>query len=177
MDYRDLSGEGVFDKIASVGMFEHVGLKNLPGYFETISRLLKDEGIVMNHGISSVDVENRWVGLGAGEFIDRYVFPHGEVPHLSRVVKELAARDLEVIDVESLRPHYAQTLWHWASRLEQNRPEAEALAGRRRYRIWQLYLAGCAYGFEHGWITIHQVLAAKPPRSGRSVAPWSREYM
>ncbi|MBI2312271.1 MAG: class I SAM-dependent methyltransferase [Betaproteobacteria bacterium] len=177
MDYRDVPGEGTFDKIASIGMFEHVGLTNLPTYFGAIFRLLKDGGLVMNHGITSVDVENRWVGLGAGEFIDRYVFPHGELPHLHLVVKEMASQNLEVTDVESLRPHYAQTLWHWATRLEQNRVQAQALAGRRRYRIWQLYLAGCAYGFEHGWMSIHQVLAAKTPRSGRSVMPWSREYL
>ncbi|MBM3343893.1 MAG: SAM-dependent methyltransferase, partial [Betaproteobacteria bacterium] len=109
LDYRDVPGEGVFDKISSVGMFEHVGLKNLPAYFQKIHALLKDGGLVMNHGITTSDVESRWVGLGAGEFIDRYVFPDGELPHVSLVMREMAAAGLEVTDAESLRRHYART--------------------------------------------------------------------
>src|SRR5207253_6768879 len=94
-DYRDIPGEAVYDKIASVGMFEHVGLKNLPLYFGAIRRLLKDGGIVMNHGITSIDPESRAVGLGGGEFIGKYVFPHGELPHVSLVLREMAAAGLE----------------------------------------------------------------------------------
>ncbi len=81
LDYRDMPGEGVFDKIASVGMFEHVGLRNLPTYFGVVRRLLRDKGLFLNHGITSTDTDNRAVGMGAGEFIARYVFPRGELPH------------------------------------------------------------------------------------------------
>lgn len=176
-DYRDLPGENVFDKIASVGMFEHVGLKNLPAYFGTVHRLLREGGWALNHGITSMDADSREVGMGGGEFIHRYVFPHGELPHLALAIREMSRQGLEVTDVESLRPHYAQTLWHWATRLEHNHLQAEALAGRKRYRVWLLYLAGCAWGFEHGWMSIHQVLAQKSGRNGVSAAPWTREHV
>ncbi len=176
-DYRDVPGESAFDKIASVGMFEHVGLKNLPVYFGAIHRLLKPGGVVLNHGITSADVDSRWVGLGGGEFIDKYVFPHGELPHLSLALREMAQQSLEVQDVESLRLHYARTLWHWVDRLEAHQAQAEALAGRKRYRIWRVYLAGCAHAFEQGWVTIQQVLAFKSKAAGTSPLPWTREYM
>jgi len=175
LDYRDLTGE--FDKIASVGMFEHVGLKNLPAYFGTIHRLLADGGIVMNHGITSVDTESREVGFGAGEFIEKYVFPEGQVPHLSLVLKEMAGADLEAMDVETLRLHYARTLAHWSRRLEENLETAHAHAGKKRVRIWRLYLAGCAHAFARNWISIHQVLAVKSSNPGRNPLPWTREYM
>jgi cyclopropane-fatty-acyl-phospholipid synthase len=174
-DYRDTAGE--FDKIASVGMFEHVGLKNLPQYFATLHRLLADGGVVMNHGITSVDIESREVGLGAGEFVGKYVFPDGELPHLSLVLKEVAAAGLEAMDVETLRLHYARTLSHWSRRLEQNLEAARGLAGKKRTRIWRLYLAGCALAFARNWISIHQVLAVKSSNPGRNPLPWTRDYM
>ena len=176
-DYRDLPGEGVFDKIASVGMFEHVGLKNLPIYFGSIRRLLVDGGIAMNHGITSVDSDNRPVGLGAAEFIEKYVFPHGELPHLSLVVKEMGDAGLEVMDVETLRLHYAKTLGHWSQRLEGHLDAARAAAGEKRVRIWRIYLAGCAHAFERNWVTIHQVVATKSDNPAHNPLPWTREYM
>ena len=175
LDYRDLQGE--FDKITSVGMFEHVGLKNLPAYFGVIHRLLADGGIVMNHGITSVDTESREVGLGAGEFIARYVFPDGELPHLSLVLKEVAGSGLEAMDVETLRLHYARTLALWSRRLEANLEAARAHAGKKRVRIWRLYLAGCAHAFARRWVSIHQVLAVKSSNPARNPLPWTREYM
>jgi len=177
MDYRDLPGEGVFDKIASIGMFEHVGLKNLPLYFGALRRLLADSGIVLNHGITSTDVDSREVGLGAGEFVDKYVFPHGELPHLSLVVREMSAAGLEVTDVETLRPHYARTLREWSRRLEANLEAARALAGDKRARIWRLYLAGCALAFERAWVTIHQVQAVLSADPSRSPLPSTRDYL
>jgi cyclopropane-fatty-acyl-phospholipid synthase len=176
-DYRDLSGTGVFDKIASVGMFEHVGLKNLPVYFAKIRSLLNDKGLVLNHGITSSDVDSRWVGLGAGEFIDRYVFPDGELPHLSRVLREMSVAGLEVTDVESLRRHYARTCHAWASRLEGKQEHAAELVGEKRLRIWQLYLAGCAYGFANGWINIYQILGGNAECTAGNPVPLTREYM
>jgi cyclopropane-fatty-acyl-phospholipid synthase len=176
-DYRDLPGEERFSKIASVGMFEHVGLRNLPEYFSAIHRLLAPGGVAMNHGITSADSESREVGLGVGEFVQKYVFPHGELPHLSRVVKDMAEAKLEVMDVETLRLHYAKTLSHWSRRLEANLEAARAHAGERRTRIWRLYLAGCAHAFAQSWVTIHQVLAVKPADPARNTLPWTRDYM
>jgi len=176
-DYRDLSGSAMFDKIASVGMFEHVGLKNLSAYFRRIRSLLSDNGLMLNHGITTSDVGSRWMGLGAGEFIDRYVFPNGELPHLSLVLKEMAAAGLEVIDVESLRRHYACTCHEWASRLEFNVARAAALAGEKRLRIWQIYLAGCAYGFANGWMNVYQILCSKAGNTAGDPLPLTREYM
>jgi len=175
-DYRDIPGDGAYDKIASIGMFEHVGLRHLGGYFEKIHSLLADGGLAMNHGITAVDPDNSWVGLGAGEFINRYVFPHGELPHVSLVLREMALAGFEVADVESLRRHYARTCFEWARRLEENREQAIALAGDKRYRIWQIYLAGCAHGFAHEWMSIYQVLARKAEVASNPL-PLTREYM
>jgi cyclopropane-fatty-acyl-phospholipid synthase len=176
-DYRDVPGEKVYDKIASIGMFEHVGFKNLGLYFARIRALLKDGGVVLNHGITSVDPEGRGVGLGAGDFIGRYVFPHGELPHISTVLAEMAHSGLESTDVESLRQHYARTTEMWASRLEEQRERAIAIAGDKRYRIWSIYLQGCSYGFRQGWMTIYQVLGCKQGGPQLNPLPLTREYM
>jgi cyclopropane-fatty-acyl-phospholipid synthase len=170
-------GEGTFDKIASVGMFEHVGLKNLQLYFSAIRRLLVDGGIVLNHGITSVDPDSRSVGLGASDFVEKYVFPHGELPHLSLVIREIGAAGLEVMDVETLRLHYARTLHRWSERLEANLDKARAFAGEKRTRIWRTYLAGCAHAFERGWVSIQQVLAVKSADTRKNPLPWTRDYM
>jgi len=176
-DYRDVPGAGVFDKIASIGMFEHVGLRNLPVYFDAIQRLLVEGGIVLNHGITSVDPESRSVGLGGGDFIGKYVFPHGELPHLSLVVKEMGAAGLEVMDSETLRLHYAKTLQQWSERLEAKLEQAHAFTGDKRLRIWRVYLAGCAHAFAQGWVSIQQVLAVKPGVPNKNPLKWTRQYM
>jgi cyclopropane-fatty-acyl-phospholipid synthase len=177
LDYRDIAGEAVFDKISSVGMFEHVGLKNLPAYFAKIHTLLKAGGLALNHGITTSDIDSRWIGLGAGEFIDRYVFPEGELPHLSLVLREMAAAGLEVCDAESLRRHYARTCDAWAGALEANLERAVHEAGDKRVRIWRIYLAGCAYGFAQGWMNVYQLLACKPAAKGELALPLTRDYM
>ena len=176
-DYRALSGDGVFDKIASIGMLEHVGLKHLPMYFSKIYSLLTDDGLALNHGITTTDVESGEIGAGAGKFIDRYVFPDGELPHLSLALKEIARAGLEVTDVESLRRHYARTCHEWASRLESNREQAIAIVGDKRVRIWEIYFAGCAHAFSHEWINIYQVLTCKGKGSAKIPLPLMREYM
>jgi cyclopropane-fatty-acyl-phospholipid synthase len=176
-DYRDHAGEARYDKVASVGMFEHVGLANLPAYFGAVRRLLRDRGLFLNHGITSSDVRSRTVGLGAGEFIDRYVFPKGELPHLHRVIHDMGAQAFEVHDVECLRPHYVRTLEHWGATYERRFAEAVAEAGARTARIWRLYLAGCAHGFEQRWISVHQVLASRMEQPGRADLPLTREWM
>jgi cyclopropane-fatty-acyl-phospholipid synthase len=176
-DYRDTPGEGAYDKIASVGMFEHVGLRNLPVYFSTVRRLLKEKGLFLNHGITTTDTSSRAVGLGAGEFIARYVFPRGELPHLHLVVRDMSDQDLEVHDVEGLRPHYAKTLGQWSDAFEARLDEAVQSAGERTARIWRLYLAGCAHAFDQNWISIYQILASKQAKPGRAALPLTREWM
>ncbi|MGH8647837.1 MAG: class I SAM-dependent methyltransferase, partial [Burkholderiales bacterium] len=157
LDYRDVPEERSFDKIASIGMFEHVGRSNLAAYFGKIARLLRPGGLLLNHGITHNAPGRRELGSDISEFIDRYVFPGGELTHISVVMEALSAQGLESWDVESLRPHYARTLWHWVERLEANRAAAVAAVGERIYRIWRIYMAGSAHGFERGWMSVYQV--------------------
>jgi len=175
-DYRDIDES--FDKITSVGMFEHVGLKNLRLYFGTIRKLLRDGGLAMNHGITSTDPENGATPYGASDFIEKYVFPNGELPHLSLVLKEMEAAGLEALDVESLKRHYARTLQIWAENYEARTEAIKQLVPDLTYRVWRVYLAGCAYAFAQHWVSIHQVLVCKAGAdSSLNPTPWSRAYM
>jgi cyclopropane-fatty-acyl-phospholipid synthase len=180
LDYRDAParlGEASFDKISSIGMFEHVGQKNLPAYFGVVRRLLRDRGLFMNHGITSPDADSRTVGSGVSEFMDKYVFPHTELPHLNLVVREMAAQHFEVYDVESLRPHYARTLAHWSRRLEAQLDSASKLVGERTLRVWRAYLAGSSLGFQQGWLNVYQVLASRQETDGPTDLPLTRAWM
>jgi len=177
LDYRDVPEAHKFDKIASVGMFEHVGLEKLPVYFGKMARLLADDGLILNHGITTMDPQSRSVGMGAGKFIDRYIFPNGEVPHVSLALHSMSEQGLEAIDIESLRFHYAKTLAAWASRLEAAQVEARQLVGEMRYRTWLIYLAGCAHAFAQSWVSIHQILAAKADRNGMQPVSWTRQHI
>ena len=177
MDYRDVPEENPFDKIASVGMFEHVGRANLGKYFAKINRLLKPGGLVMNHGITSAGMHTEGLGSGISDFIEQYVFPGGELVHVSEVVSALSQQGLECWDAECLRPHYARTLWHWVDRLEANETQAKNLVGEEKYRIWQIYMAGSAHAFERGWMSLFQVLGGKPHADGRLPYPLTREHV
>ena len=166
-NYRDLAGEGVFDKIASVGMFEHVGLKNLPRYFGLVRRLLKPDGLFLNHGITH-DQEG-WRRTPGTQFINRCVFPDGELDTVGNVQRALERPGFEILDVESLRPHYALTLRHWVRRLEANREAALRLVPEPTYRVWRLYMAACALQFEAGGMGVYQILAARRGRAAAAV--------
>lgn len=157
-DYRDLPNDAVFDKVASIGMFEHVGLKNLPTYFRAVRRVLKAGGLFLNHGITDNE-EDKPKSVG-GEFIQRYVFPDGELDSVSNVQRIMERTGFELWDVEALRPHYALTLRRWVSRLETQRDDALAHVSEATYRVWRLYMAGCAVQFEQGAIGVYQILAA-----------------
>jgi cyclopropane-fatty-acyl-phospholipid synthase len=192
-DYRELEEEEGYDKIASVGMFEHVGEVNLPTYFGKIFRLLKPGGLVMNHGITAGSIEPSSLGAGMGEFIEKYIFPGGELVHLSHVIRQMAIAGLETVDTENLRPHYARTLWAWSDALEERLEEAQRVLATTGHvedaakvlRAYRLYLAGCAMTFEQGWIGLHQILASRPDgqlqtgalRGAQSAYPFNREYM
>lgn len=173
-DYREV--QGPFDCITSVGMFEHVGLDYLQGYFARIRELLTDDGWVLNHGITSTDANDGETSHGGGRFIDRYVFPQGELPHISTVLKTLQAGGLEALDVESLRRHYARTTGLWSQAFEAAGEQLRALVDERRWRIWRVYLAGCQWAFEHDEISLYQVLCRKAGRQARGL-PWSRRWM
>lgn len=175
LDYRDLPQDGRFDKVVSVGMFEHVGHANLALYCQRLFGAVREGGLVMNHGITAKHIDGRPVGRGAGNFIERYVFPHGELPHLSMITASISEAGLEVVDVESLRLHYARTLAHWSDRLEAQLDKATALVPEKALRIWRLYLAGCSYAFAKGWINLHQILAVKPLADGSHDLPLTRE--
>ena len=177
LDYRDVPEEPSFDKIASVGMFEHVGRGNLEPYFGKIARLLRPGGLMLNHGITLGALRQRELGSGIGEFIDRYVFPGGELAHISVVMEAISSQGLECWDVESLRPHYARTLWHWVERLEASRDAARAAVGEKLYRVWRIYMAGSAHGFERGWMSVYQVLAGKPLAGGALELPATRDHI
>jgi len=157
-DYRDLPDDAAFDKVSSIGMFEHVGLKNLPAYFGAVRQALKPGGLFLNHGITDNEHSgNKTVGI---EFIQRYVFPDGELDLVSNVQSVMERSGFEICDVEALRPHYALTLRHWVSRLEAQRKEALAYVSEATYRVWRLYMASCAAQFETGAIGVYQILAA-----------------
>ncbi len=173
-DYREIDGQ--FDRITSVGMFEHVGRKNLPLYFSRIRELLADDGFAMNHGITSTDAESGETALGGGEFIDRYVFPDGELPHISLALEAAQRGGLEAVDVESLRRHYARTLDIWTENFEAKAEEARKLVDDEKFRIWRVYLAGCAYAFEHDDVSIFQIVCRRAGQSAKTL-PWSRRYM
>jgi cyclopropane-fatty-acyl-phospholipid synthase len=175
-DYRDIPGDAAFDKIVSVGMYEHVGLTNLPTYFGTVARLLKPGGAFLNHGIVATNADGVAQGPPGGEFINRHVFPGGELPSLPRALQEIARCSLEPVDIEDLRPHYARTLFLWVSRFEAQADEVIRTAGEERYRVWRLYLAGMAHAFDAGWLSVVQVLAYKPVGGRPSPRPFSRAY-
>jgi cyclopropane-fatty-acyl-phospholipid synthase len=177
LDYRDVPEDEPFDKIASVGMFEHVGRRNLPAYFGKIQRLLKPGGLVMNHGITTNSLEGAQLGSGIGEFVEEYVFPGGELLHVSTVVEEMGRQGLEVWDAECLRPHYARTLWHWVDRLAARRDEARRLVGEKKLRVWLIYMAGSAHAFARGWISVYQLLGVKPQPNGAAPCPLTREHL
>ena len=175
-DYRDIPEDGAFDKIVSVGMYEHVGLNNLHVYFGQAARLLRPGGAFLNHGIITTDPEGLAQGPPGGEFINRHVFPGGELPNLPRVIKEMARCRLEPVDIEDLRPHYARTLLLWASRFEAEADEVIKAGGEERYRVWRVYLAGMAHAFDSAWLSIAQVLAYKPVGGRPAPRPFSRAY-
>jgi cyclopropane-fatty-acyl-phospholipid synthase len=169
-DYRDVR-DGPFDAIASVGMFEHVGWSKRAEYFATMRALLRPQGRLLNHAISSVGGSR----IGRRSFIGRYVFPDGELVDVGEVVLAMEAAGFEVRDVESLREHYARTLRAWVNNLMRHWDAAVGLVGVRRARVWQLYMAASANGFADGGISVHQVLGVVPGPGGGSGMPATRD--
>jgi cyclopropane-fatty-acyl-phospholipid synthase len=164
-DYRELA-EGGFDAIASIGMVEHVGEEQIDNYAKRLAELLRPGGRLLNHGIARL----RHSDAEAGPFSERFVFPDAEPVHLSRILLALERAGFETGRVEGFRADYAETLRHWAGRLDQNLERARQLAGPERVRVWRLYLRAARNGFLSGFTSIYQVEAALPA-DRRSLTP------
>lgn len=169
-DYRELTGER-FDAISSIGMSEHVGKSRIGEYFSTLSSLLSPQGRLLNHAISSIGGSK----LGKRSFMYRYVFPDGELLDVGDTVLAMEEAGLEVRDIESLREHYALTLRQWVANLEKHWDVAVGLVGIGRARVWRLYMAASAVGFEDGGLAIHQVLGVLSGTDGTSGMPLTRK--
>ncbi len=193
LDYRNMDASRTFDKIASVGMFEHVGHANMTAYFNKVCSLLKPGGMVLNHGITAGGLDYGQLGAGLGDFIEKYIFPGGELLHISQVLRDMAHGGLEMVDTENLRPHYARTLWAWSDALEAQLDAAQcvlasttnAARSGKILRAYRLYLGGSAMSFEQGWISLHQILAVRPAgdtavgvmKGAQSSYPFRRDYI
>lgn len=171
-DYRDLTESG-FDAVSSIGLTEHIGARNLGSYFDFLAAKLRPEGRMLNHTITRPnDLERQ----RAGRFIDRYVFPDGELEGPGTIVSAMHDHGLEVRHEENLREHYAMTLREWGANLERGWNEAVSEAGERRARVWRLYMAASRVGFDLDRIELHQVLGVRLGAEGRSGMPLRADW-
>jgi cyclopropane-fatty-acyl-phospholipid synthase len=174
LDYRDLTG--TCDKSTSVGMAEHVGSEKLPGYFALARERLRPGGLMLNHAISRGPCRQEGnEGLVSGEFVQRHVFPDGEILPLWQQLQAAESAGFEVRDVEDLREHYARTLSCWVDNLESRRDAAASEVGAERARLWRLYMSTAGYYFRRGYLAVHQSLLARPDENGRVPLPPARD--
>jgi cyclopropane-fatty-acyl-phospholipid synthase len=173
-DLRDLPPDARYDKIAAVGVIEHVGVANYPAFFGRARTMLRDGGLFLNHGIVH---EFHWRRTSQWDFLLQHVFPNGELASLSRTLTEMERARWEVLDVDGLRLHYARTCRHWVERLRARADEARALVGERVYRTWLLYLTCSAVAFEAGGIGLYQVVLRKHGDRTGGTAPRTREHL
>jgi cyclopropane-fatty-acyl-phospholipid synthase len=174
LDYWDLPPEATFDKIAAIGVIEHIGIPRYPAFFGSVRSRLKDGGLYLNHGIVH---EFHWKATSQTEFLYRHVFPNGDLAGLLETLVEAERAHWEILDVEALRLHYARTTRHWVERLQARADEARALVGERTYRTWLLYLTCSSVAFEAGSIGLYQTLMRKHRDPAGGSAPRTREYM
>ncbi len=172
LDYRDVPDRD-FDAVSSIGLTEHIGIRNYPTYFSTLREKLVPGGRLLNHSITRP--HNR--STSAGAFIDRYIFPDGELTGSGRIITEMQDVGLEVRHEENLREHYALTCRAWARNLAANWDECVAEVGEGTAKVWGLYLSGCSRGFEIDDIQLHQVLAVKLHEDGRSDFPLRPDWL
>ena len=182
LDYRELKSLGPFHKAASIGMVEHVGIEMLPAYFKAVYGALVPGGLFLNHGITSQRPRPRGISAVVervapkrSTFIERYVFPDGDLPRIDEIALAAADAGFEVRDVENLREHYAKTLRRWVRRLEANEAPARAAVGDETYNVWRFYMAGSAHGFAAGRMGLGQTLLVKPLPDGSAPVPSTRE--
>ena len=171
-DYRDLPADLRFDKVAAVGVIEHIGIANYGSYFARVHELLTPGGLFLNHGITH---EKQWHRSSQTDFLERYVFPNGEMDNVSHILDVLERARFEILDVEGLRAHYARTTRQWVERLQANAARARALVSERVYRTWLTYLAASSVAFTQGSLGLYQVVAARPDPGMREAVPTTRE--
>jgi cyclopropane-fatty-acyl-phospholipid synthase len=177
-DYRELTGE--YDKISSIGMYEHIGIANYSSYFKKLYSLLRDRGMMLNHGITrrAKHSKRKFARVTLGRrFILKYIFPGSELDHIGHTLSKIEACGFEVHDVEAWREHYARTTRLWCQRLEVRKEEAIELVGKERYRMWIAYLAGVSFAFQDGSLRIFQTVATKHGQKGPSTMPPTREHL
>jgi cyclopropane-fatty-acyl-phospholipid synthase len=168
LDYRDVREDG-FDAISSIGLTEHVGKANLPSYFAFLYGRLRPRGRLLNHCITRPD--NTEPPMRRQGFINRYVFPDGELEGPGHIISQMHDAGFEVRHEENLREHYARTLAGWGANLSANWDKAVAEVGEGIARVWRLYMAGSQLGFDRNWIQLHQVLGVKLDADGRADMP------
>jgi cyclopropane-fatty-acyl-phospholipid synthase len=177
-DYTTL--DGTYDKIASIGMYEHVGIANYPIYFKKLKSLLRERGLVLNHGITRRAKKSRKafdkISPGRG-WILKYIFPGSELDHIGHSIEVMESCGLEVHDVEGLREHYALTAKRWCQRLTAREEEAIAMIGPEKYRLWGAYLAGVSFSFSDGFLRVFQTVATRQVRGSHSGMPPTREHI
>jgi len=171
-DWRDLPPDARYDKIAAVGVIEHVGIVNYPAFFGRVRATLNDGGLYLNHGIHH---EFHWKRTSQTDFLYHHVFPNGDLSGFTETATEMERARWEIVDVENLRLHYARTCRHWVERLRARADEARAIVGERVYRTWLLYLTCSAVAFESGSIGLYQVLMRKQWDGTLGPAPTTRE--
>jgi cyclopropane-fatty-acyl-phospholipid synthase len=172
LDYRDLPHATRFDKVSAVGVIEHLGIRNYPGYFARVHEMIEPGGLFLNHGITH---EKDWKRSSQTEFLEQHVFPNGEMDNVSHILDVLERARFEILDVESLRAHYARTTKQWVERLQANAERARAIVGERTYRTWVAYLASSSVGFTRGNLGLYQVVAARADPARRAAVPTTRE--
>ena len=178
VDYSELDGR--YDKIASIGMFEHVGLANFPRYFGTLARLLRDRGMLLNHGIASraKPTRRRQRRISPEKrLLQKYIFPGSELTSIGHTLQAMEHAGFEIHDVEGLREHYARTARAWCERLSERREEGIELVGAERYRLWLAYLAGVTRGFSNGSMLLFQAVATRHRGHGPSGLPPTRRAL
>jgi cyclopropane-fatty-acyl-phospholipid synthase len=170
-DYSNL--KGTYDKIASVGMYEHIGLKNIPAYMSKVRSLLSEDGLFLNHAISHRAPKNakKWLTRPEKKAIAKYIFPGGELDDIGHTVNAMERAGFEVHDVEAWRMHYARTCQLWCERLTANKDEAIRYVGEEKYRIWVAYLAGVSLAFTRGTLRLFQTLASKSAKRPPMLPP------
>ena len=172
-DYADL--DGAYDKIASIGMYEHIGIANIDKYFKAVRAVLAPDGLFLNHAISrrAKRKQRRFSARAEQRALQKYIFPGGELDDIGHTIRAMEQHGFEVHDVEGWREHYALTTRQWCERLTARRAEAVALVGEQTYRIWVAYLGGCSLAFSRGTARIYQTLASRGAK-GRSPVPPTR---
>lgn len=171
-DYREIKRDEQYDKLVSVGMVEHVGKSMLPTYFKQAYSLLRPGGKFLNHGIGCIDDGST---SPTSTFVDKHVFPDGELVPIHEMLRAAETNHFEVRDVENLREHYARTLRKWVQRLEGNYNKALQMVDEKTYRVWRIYMAGSAYGFRSGSLDLYQSLLCKTLPDGDSKMPLTRD--